>query len=198
MKSKIFILFLIIALSLFLYQSCTTSEDAGQYTLTVTVATGVSGTPATGTYSYNENELINYSYSPQTGYENLVVTLDGATVGNGGTITMNANHTLTVTAEEVFNVAGTWTGTWYYTYNDSNMECTFTGGIYSGNVTGDIDYMSSTGNGTYSISGDTINFELNYGSGVLRFNGTIENDNQMSGTWAAEPGSASGNWELER
>jgi hypothetical protein len=198
MKSKISILFLIMALSLFLHHSCTTSEDAGQYTLTVTVSEGVNGIPATGTYSYNENEVVTYNYSLQSGYENLVVTLDGVAVGNNGIITMNINHTLTVTADEIFDVTGTWNGTWYYGYVESQMECTFTGGLYSGTLTGDIDYISGTGSGPYTIIGDTIQFELNYGGGVIKLNGTIEDNNHMSGTWTAEPGSASGDWEMER
>ena len=198
MKSKISILFLIMALSLFLCQSCTTSEDAGQYTLTVTVASGVSGTPVTGTYSYNENELVTYNYSLQSGYENLVVTLDGIAVAANGTINMISNHTLNVTAEEIFNVAGNWTGTFSGSGTDTFIECTFTGGLYSGTVSGNIDVISGTGHGNYSITGDSIQFGLAYAPGTVYFDGTIEDNNHMSGTWTAQPGSASGDWELER
>lgn len=197
MRSKIIILFCIITLALLLSNGCSTAEDA-QYTLTVTVATGVTGTPAAGVSTYTENEVVNYTYSLQTGYENLVVTLDGVVVGQSGVIAMNTNHTLTVTAEEVFDVTGEWNGTWYYGYIDSNMVCTFTGGLYSGTLTGDIDYMGSIATGPYTISNSNIEFELNYGGGTLFFTGTIDDHNHMSGTWVAQPGGVNGTWDLER
>ncbi len=73
-----------------------------EYTLTVTVGEGVSGTPATGSYIYKENETITYQYSLKTGYSNLTLTLDGNPLNSNGTgtITMNRNHSLVVSAGE--------------------------------------------------------------------------------------------------
>ena len=69
-----------------------------KHTLTVTKGTGVDGTPNSGTYTHNEGDTVNYNYSLQSGYTNLVVTLDDNTVANSGIITMDSEHTLTATA----------------------------------------------------------------------------------------------------
>jgi hypothetical protein len=68
------------------------------YTLTVTVGEGVSGTPAAGTSTNKKGTAIAYNYALQSGYSNLTVTLDGAPVSASGTVTMNANHTLAASA----------------------------------------------------------------------------------------------------
>jgi len=70
-----------------------------EYTLTVTVGEGVQGTPATGTSTYSRGDSVNYSYSLQDGYSNLVVRLDGNVISSSGTVEMNANRTLTATAD---------------------------------------------------------------------------------------------------
>ncbi len=68
------------------------------YQLIVTRGEGVEGTPTTGTMTYNEGTAVNYNYSLQGGYKNLVVTLDGNAAASSGTITMNSNHTLSAAA----------------------------------------------------------------------------------------------------
>jgi flagellar basal body-associated protein FliL len=73
-----------------------------KYTLTTTVGTGVNGTPATGSVKYKRKSVVNYNYSPASGYTNLVVTLDGAAVAASGTLTMDKDHTLSATATESF------------------------------------------------------------------------------------------------
>lgn len=72
------------------------------YTLTVTSGEGVTGTPAAGTSSNKKGTVINYSYSLQSGYSNLAVTLDGAPVAASGSVTMNADHTLAASAAKTF------------------------------------------------------------------------------------------------
>jgi hypothetical protein len=57
-----------------------TATPLDRYTLTVTKGEGVVGTPDSGTTTYDEGTVVNYSYSLQSGYTNLGVTLDGATV----------------------------------------------------------------------------------------------------------------------
>lgn len=69
-----------------------------RYTLTVAKGDGVVGTPDNGATTYDEGTVVNYSYSLQSGYTNLEVKLDGATVPASGAITMSSNHTLTATA----------------------------------------------------------------------------------------------------
>ncbi|MCU0237382.1 MAG: PEGA domain-containing protein [Acidobacteria bacterium] len=72
------------------------------YTLTVSVGEGVTGTPAAGTATHKKGTVINYNYSLQAGYDNLVVTLDGAPVAASGTVTMNAGHILEAAATKTF------------------------------------------------------------------------------------------------
>ena len=67
------------------------------YSLTISVGTGVTGSPATTT-SYFQGSVVNYSYALQAGYQNLVVTLDGNPVAASGSLTMNGAHTLTAMA----------------------------------------------------------------------------------------------------
>ena len=67
------------------------------YTLTVSIGTGATGTPATSG-SYQEGTVVNYSYSALSCYGSLQVLLDGSPVSASGTVTMNQNHTLTVSA----------------------------------------------------------------------------------------------------
>lgn len=72
------------------------------YTLTVTVGEGVTGTPAAGTSTNKKGTVVSYNYSLQSGYDNLTVTLDGAVVPPSGTVTMNANHTLAASSTKTF------------------------------------------------------------------------------------------------
>jgi hypothetical protein len=73
-------------------------SEPKKYSLTVTISTGVNGTPGSGTTSYNAGTTVNYSYTLGSGYTNLVVKLDGNTVSSSGTIDMDKDHTLTATA----------------------------------------------------------------------------------------------------
>lgn len=72
------------------------------YTLTVTVGEGVTGTPVAGTSTNKKGTAVSYNYSLQSGFSNLSVTLDGAPVAASGTVTMNANHTLAASATKTF------------------------------------------------------------------------------------------------
>ena len=199
MKSKLFYLLVVFCLlGLLVYPGCKTAEDA-QYVLTVTVGEGITGTPATGSYSYTDADLVNFSYSLQSGYENLVVQLDGVTVGNNGIISMNTNHTLNVTADEIFDVNGDWSGEVDVSGSgEYAMDVTFSGGYYAGTTTGIVDTIPPTGNGNYAITNSSIEFNLDFGSGlIMNFTGTINNDNNMSGDWTATWGPF-GTWYLDR
>jgi formylglycine-generating enzyme required for sulfatase activity len=68
------------------------------YTLTVTLATGVSGTPAAGTFTHESGTLVDYSYTPAAGYNSVEVKLDGNVMAAAGSITMDQDHALAVTA----------------------------------------------------------------------------------------------------
>jgi formylglycine-generating enzyme required for sulfatase activity len=73
-------------------------KSSVNYALTVTLATGVNGTPAAGAYAYKSGTKIDYSYTPGPGYDALEVKLDGNILAASGQITMDQDHVLTVTA----------------------------------------------------------------------------------------------------
>ena len=73
-------------------------KETKKYTLNVTVGEGVQGTPGSGTIQYEEGTTVSYNYSLQSGFKDLVVSLDGTETSPSGTVTMNQNHTLTATA----------------------------------------------------------------------------------------------------
>lgn len=70
------------------------------FTLTVSRGNGVAGTPAGGG-SFAQGTGVPYNYSAQAGFTNLAVLLDGLAVSAAGTVTMNADHSLTATAQAV-------------------------------------------------------------------------------------------------
>lgn len=80
-----------------------TASASKTYSLTVNKSSGVDGTPGTGSYSYQDGETINYSYTLQNGYRDLVVKIDEVVSNTSGTILMNSNHTMTI------NATGTYT-----------------------------------------------------------------------------------------
>lgn len=92
---------IVIVLAILLFKKKKT--EAISYTLTTTRGSGIDGTPNTGTTTHNQGSTVSYNYSLQSGYTNLMVTLDGATVSSSGTVTMNANHTLTASATPPVN-----------------------------------------------------------------------------------------------
>jgi hypothetical protein len=186
LKRVLFVVFLMACLGILFFSGCKTADPAS-YTLTVTLGNGVSGTPATGSYTYTEDDTVNYSYTAQAGYGNLTVTLDGAPVAASGTIAMAASHNLNVTAD--IDVRGQWTGRLNYGAGGAYYTVTFSGGVLSGTTSGMFDFVPGTGTGDFTVSGSQINFTLRYhiyGTDyVLECTGTLSDINTMSGdyTW---------------
>jgi streptogramin lyase len=75
-----------------------------KYTLTVILGEGVDGMPTSGSTTYRKGSVVSYNYSRQSGYTNLVVTLDGTPVASSGTVTMDGNHTLRATTTELISL----------------------------------------------------------------------------------------------
>ncbi len=197
------ILILMVFAWVMLYPGCTTSEEAGQYTLTVTVSEGITGVPAAGTYNHAENDIVVYSYSLQPGYRNLTVVLDGVAMGATGTINMNASHTLVVAAEQI-DIRGMWTGVFYWQGSSTYFEVTFSGGIAAGETEGLFDWVPGFGRGDYTVSGNQVDFNLEYNvcaiNEGLSCTGTLADNNHMSGLWDWECNGIIRNetWDLER
>ncbi len=82
-------------------------KKSKKYTLTINTGEGVTGVPIAGNHIYRKNETVPYSFSAQNGYGNLSVRLDGVEVAVNGTVTMNKNHTLTVSADKVGFITNT-------------------------------------------------------------------------------------------
>lgn len=72
-----------------------------KYSLTVSVGEGVSGTPVSGSSTHKKGTAISYSYSLQSGYSDLQVSIDGTAAAASGTITMDKNKSITASATRV-------------------------------------------------------------------------------------------------
>lgn len=186
-----------------LYLGCATNDNPSQFVLTVNVGAGVSGTPASGSYSYAENDVVVYNYSAQAGYANLTVLLDGVAVAATGTINMNSNRTLVVSADQI-DIRGMWSGLFYWQGGSTYFEVTFSGSLASGDTEGLFDWVPGYGHGHYTVTGSQVNFNLDYnicstGEGMI-CSGTLADNNHMSGTWDWECNGVVRNetWNLER
>jgi len=209
MKNSVLFLFTtFFVFGLLIQPGCKTTDDITNgtgpnegYTLTVTLGSGVTGTPASGTHIHEENDIVNYSYTLETGYETLVVTLDGTAIADSGSITMNSNHTLSASATELFNINGDWEGEWidYEWYDHYTLVLNFSGGYLTGTVTGTGGWSDENVSGSYTISNGLIEFTLNNLDSVedtWYFTGTIDDNNHMSGE--CSQGDELGSWTLAR
>jgi hypothetical protein len=155
----------------------TAGKGTGDYKLSVSIATGAVGTPDTGSYYYDAGEQINYSYSLESGYTNLRVSLDGVSIATTGTITISKNHLLYVYAEKEYYIQGSWRLAEQYEDGSSfTVTAVFTGETESGTV---VD--SDGGIGTYTVSGANVSFIIEYPEVIYEYTGTFSEAGQMSG-----------------
>ncbi len=70
------------------------------HTLAVTLGNGVTGSPA-ATATFPQGTAVDYSYGVLPCYDHLTVTLDGQPAPAAGTITMDADHHLVVSADPI-------------------------------------------------------------------------------------------------
>jgi hypothetical protein len=146
-----------------------------KYTLTVTLGTGCSGTPAvTGTYK--KGTVVSYSFTPQPGYINLQVKLDGVDVAASGTVTMDKNKALTVTSQ-LLDIRGSWTFSFIATNTVKNWSWTLTFAGDGKNGTFTDNYADA---GTYVVTGSNVTWK--YNAWNISGTGTFTGLNAMSGT----------------
>ncbi len=107
-----------------------------KYTLTVTVGEGVQGNPSSGSTTYEEGTTVSYNYSLQSGYTDLVVTLDENVVASSGTITMDRNHQLNAVTTELGSIYVTSTPTGANIYLDGADTGKLTNAVISDVVPG--------------------------------------------------------------
>jgi hypothetical protein len=165
----------------------TVTSEEQFYDLTVTTNEGVTGTPATGTYSCKAGTSVNYNYVLANGYIGLQVKLDGVQVATQGTIVMDRAHTLASAAQSIqppgFDVRGTWR-LWRMPGPDAYdpLEMVVAGSPYAGEVYYSINSWHNIGK--YTVSDNHIEFEF-YPDGLhfTEFTGTIQDGNNMNGTY---------------
>jgi hypothetical protein len=174
-----------------------TTGGNGQFLVTVTMSTGVTGTPEAGSYYYDEGDQVDYNYSLEDGYTNLDVRLDGAPIGSTGSITVSQAHTLTAAAVREYNITGSWTLTESYSDESSfTVTVTFTGEIPNG-----IAVDSDGGAGAYTVNGNIVNFTLVFPDVTYEYTGSFSDDENMSGTAkriTAETNYSTGSWTASR
>lgn len=188
---------------LILGPGCPADEEAGPWTLNVGVSSGVTGSPAAGSYVYDDGTAVTYNFSLEPKYGNLTVTLDGTAVANSGSVNMNNNHDLV--ADATIDIRGdTWSG---YANHDQEpdwkkypMSFTFTGGINLGTVTGEIEDQGDV-SGTWTLDGMDVILSLDINGIPVDLVGTLSNTDYMSGTYDTTDqygNHVTGIWILER
>jgi hypothetical protein len=66
-----------------------------QFLMSSVVGDGVTGSPlSTSSFAYAPGAIVNYNFSPASGYSAAVVEIDGTVSPNSGTIKMNSDHWL--------------------------------------------------------------------------------------------------------
>jgi hypothetical protein len=155
----------------------TAAQGTGEFQFTVSVGTGITGTPETGSYYYDAGEQIDYSYSLEDGYTNLRVSFDGENIASTGTITISQEHTLFVFSEKEFYIQGSWTLAEEYEDGSAfTVTATFTGDTETGTV---VD--SDGGTGTYTVSGGSVYFIIEYPDVIYEYTGDFFDEENMGG-----------------
>lgn len=128
------IIYVMVAVVLIVFMSkCSTTE---QLLLIVQCTAGVDGNPQAGSYEYDTDTAVPYNYTAATGYENVQVSLDGQPAAASGTITMNADHTLSIGADRIQYFQGNWLVDVFWSVNTCAMDSE-TGMIGVGTQNGD-------------------------------------------------------------
>ncbi|HLP62786.1 MAG TPA: Ig-like domain-containing protein [Candidatus Deferrimicrobium sp.] len=132
-----------------------------EYSLTVNKGAGINGLPDGGTIKCKTGESLYYSYTLQSGYSELFVTIDGNSVPSSGTITMNNNHTLTVSASKQYVLVITKGEGVIGTPGDGTVNC----------KDGDMVYYSYTVQDGYRELSVILDGSLIADSGTILMNG---------------------------
>lgn len=124
-----------------------------EFTLKVSMSKGVAGYPAMGTEKRKAGTIVKYSYSPASGFDGLVVKLDGAVVAASGAFVMSADRTLDTYAYPYYTLKVMNTG-----YNVGPDE------PYTCRVLGACLHEGVPACGVHKIRrGETVQFHLHYG-----------------------------------
>ncbi len=174
MLHSIAVLFLLAAV--FSFHGCKTN-DTGEFTLTVTMTSGTSGTPEVGTYHYNQGDQVYYSYSANESFTNLKVTIDAEEVEDTGTLTITKDHTINVASDPQYLIMGSWTLKEEYE-DDRFFEVTIT---FTGDELTGTSADTQGGNGTYEVDSTKVTFTLEFPNARYEYTGYFTNVDAMSG-----------------
>lgn len=183
------------------------ATEVSYYDLTVTLGTGVTGSPAAGVTTHKEMTSVAYSYAEASGYTNLKVQVDGVDASAQGTLLMDRGHALSATAEKIPDASGQW----QLTFTMVKKGTVTTVATFIPNPPYIRGFVRTSGGGfDYSVGG---HYELKgreivmwFGSyyNVYSFNGSLnDDDNRMSGLCWIESGDPpnildSGTWSAYR
>ncbi|MCP5108867.1 MAG: hypothetical protein GY950_36120 [bacterium] len=148
------------------------------FSLAVSLAAGVEGSPASGLHYHLPGTQVAYNYTLKDNYQDLEVKLDDVVIPSSGTITITKDQIMVVTATLHYDITGSWTLREAY-LDDSLFEVTvtFTGDDTSGTVAD-----SDGGTGTYTVDGTYVVFNLDYPEISYAYTGFFTEENDMGGS----------------
>jgi formylglycine-generating enzyme required for sulfatase activity len=152
-------------------------------TLTVNLNVGATGTPSTAG-RYKKGTVVSYNYTPKAGFRSLQVKIDGIAAPTNGTVTMDREHAIDVSASEAFTLtvnigpsaAGSPSATASYP-RDQVVNYSYNALSSSGSLKVKIDNVRVAASGSVTMDSDhtlTIgvgNDSATYSNGVLTVNG---------------------------
>jgi hypothetical protein len=157
------------------------------YTLTVVVEPGVTGTPAAGVYAHPDLEQIDYKYTPLNPLHTVEVVFEGGTLAASGSVTVYNNFTLTAKLVDI-------RGTWKMISRDKDSKATeFTVTFAGADILGGAFSDSRGYKGTWTGKNNVLVFTYADWEAYV-YSGTIFK--MGSGTWAN--GEAKGTWSASR
>jgi hypothetical protein len=180
-----FILLTGVCISLMTNTGCKKSQETVQYTLTVNVTNGVSGSPLAGSYPYNIDDRVDYSYTLDEGYTNMTVTLDDVEVEPSGTITIQGNHVLKAQASQG-------TGEFLFTVSTAaGVTGTPEEGFYFYDAGDQVDY-------SYNLEDGYTNLRVVFDGEIVEKSGTLTiSDEHTLTVYAEKEYYIQGSWTLE-
>jgi hypothetical protein len=172
---KFFIALMIPAI---VFLSSCSNFGSPDYTVTVVLGPGVSGTPSAGTHVQKEFDSVDYSYGPQDGAAVPSVKINGTAYQVSGTLTVYTNIQIEAYQTDI-------RGSWHFVLTETStsaqksaMDITFSGtSLVNGTFS---DSQGNNGEWSLGTDGDALTITYsNWYNTVLT--GTISA--MTSGTW---------------
>lgn len=187
----------ILAAAMLLTVSCIKSSP--DYTVTFTIAEGITGTPAAGTYSYQEFEKVAYSYKPlNANYLSPNVLLNGSSTGaSSGDITVYNHCSVVVQPLDIRNDTVNHSDQWeFILYNTAGgVQYTFRLRFVGGSDKAGAFSDTNGRYGTWTIT-ESSKLTMTYNDWS---NAVLKGDiSSMTGTWTQTGVSDAYSWAATR